>query len=111
MRDVTDPVAMVRIHWLGANREPEMGSTMGATAVFVLGDDASVVPDWPAAGEHHSILLTFTEVDLAVGVIEAKIDFLDRRSVAELLHEGAILLLMAGPTPIAEAEITAVMRE
>jgi hypothetical protein len=109
MRDVTDPMALVRIRWLNPGHHPAAGSTMGATAVFVMGNDAEVIPDWPAAGQHFSILLTFTEAPPGTEEAEAKVDFLDRDAVAERLHDDAKLLVMAGPKPIAEAEICAVL--
>lgn len=79
---------------------------MAATAVFVLGDDAEVVPDWPAGGEHFSVMLEFIDAPSEPGSINAKVDFLARDEVAELLHEGAQFMLMAGPTPIAEVRVT-----
>jgi hypothetical protein len=79
---------------------------MAATAVFVLGDDAEVVPNWPAAGEHYSVMLEFIDLPSQLGSMNAKVDFLARDEVADLLHEGALLLLMAGPTPIAEIRVT-----
>jgi hypothetical protein len=106
MREVSNPVAIARIRWLDPARHPAPGSTMGATAVFVLGNDAEVIPRWPAAGKHFSILLTFTDALIGTEETEAKVDFLDREAVANYLREGATLLIMAGPQPIAEAQIT-----
>lgn len=109
MRDVTDPMALVRVRWLSPGHHPAKGSTMGATAVFVMGNDAEVVPGWPAAGQHFSLLLTFTDAAPGTEEVEAKVDFLDRDAVADYLHDDAKLLVMAGPKPIAEAQVTAVL--
>src|SRR5882757_10052285 len=109
MRTVTDPVALARIRWLEPDRHPVPGSTMGATAVFVLGNDAEVMPGWPATGQHFSILLTFTDSSSATREAEAKIDFIDREGVADYLRENASFLVMAGPRPIAEGRITKVL--
>jgi hypothetical protein len=109
MRTVTDPVAMARVRWLVPNRHPAPGSTIGATAVFVLSDDAEVMPDWPATGEHFSILLTFTDSLSGTDEAEAKIDFLNREAVADYLRPNTSFLVMAGPQPIAEGRITNVL--
>jgi hypothetical protein len=109
MRTVTDPVALARVRWLEQDRRPSPGSTMGATAVFVLGDDGEVIPGWPATGQHFSVLLTFTDSPSTGDGAEAKVDFLDREAVADYLHKNASFLVMAGPKPIGEARITAVL--
>ena len=109
MREVTDPVAIAKVRWLDPSRHVEPGSTMGATAVFVLGGDAEVIPDWPARGEHYSVLMTFTDSRPARDEDEAKIDFLDREQVGDYVHEDAEFLVMAGPVPIGRATVTAVL--
>jgi hypothetical protein len=103
------PVATARVRWLAPRRLPAQGSTMWATAVFVLGNDPEVIPGWPATGEHFSVSLTFT--DLSAQEAEATIDFVNRELVADCLHEKAVFLVMAGPQPIAEARITAMLLE
>lgn len=80
---------------------------MAATAVFVHGQDEQIIPNWPAQGEHFSVLFTF--VGSADETRTAKVDFLDRALVADYIREGAIFLVMAGPKPIAEAQITEVL--
>lgn len=107
MRDVTDPVAVTRIRWMDDDLRPPAGSTVAATAVFVHGCDDQVIPNWPAGGEHFSVLLTL--VESADDAVTAKVDFLDRAAIAEYLREGAAFLVMAGPKPVAEARITAVL--
>ena len=109
MRTVTDPVAMARVRWLDPDPDPRPGKTVAATAVFWLGNDAEVMPGWPATGQHFSVLLTFTASPSAVNEAEAKVDFLDRESVADHVRENATFLVMAGPKPIAEGRITAVL--
>jgi hypothetical protein len=109
MKDVTDPVAIARVRWLDRKRRPESGSTMGATAVFVLGNDAEVTPGWPATGQHFSVLLTFTASPTGGDESFAKVDFIDREAVVDYLQVDSTFLLMAGPQPIGEAEITEVV--
>lgn len=111
MKDVTDPVATATIRWIDPGREVERGSTMGATAVFVLGDDADVIPDWPARGQHFSVIMTFTDCRPAVGEADANVDFLDREHVSEYLHDHVEFLVMAGPSPIGRATVTTVLWE
>jgi hypothetical protein len=71
-----------------------------------LGNDGEVIPDWPATGQHFSVLLTFTDSPSTANGAEAKADFLDREAVADYLHKNASFLVMAGPKPIGEARIT-----
>ncbi|MEA2533141.1 MAG: hypothetical protein QOJ93_952 [Actinomycetota bacterium] len=71
------PIAIARVRWLSPTRNPAPGSTMWATAVFVLGNDAEVIPGW----------------------------------LADNLHEKAVFLVVAGPQPIAEARIAAMLLE
>lgn len=79
---------------------------MAATAVFVLGGDADVVPGWPASGGHFSVLFEFLDTSAGPGCIDAKVDFLAREVVADYVREGATFLVMAGPKPIGEARVT-----
>jgi len=102
---VTDPMAIARIRWLDGDRHPPPGATIGATAVFSLGDDAQVIPGWPASGEHFSVLLEFLDTPANAGDINAKVDFLDRDAVIDKIREGTTFIVMAGPKPIAEANI------
>jgi hypothetical protein len=108
---VTDPVAMARVRWLDPDpdRHPGPGSTIAATAVFVRGNDAEVMPGWPVTGQHFSVLLAFTDSPSATNEAEAKVDFLDREAAADYLRENAAFVVMAGPKPIAEARIEAVL--
>jgi hypothetical protein len=109
VREVSDPVATARIRWLDPNTASEPGSTMGATAVFALGGDAEVIPDWPAGGQHFSILLTFTASRADRHEVDANLDVLDRQGAADCLREDAPFFVMAGPKPIGKATITSVL--
>jgi hypothetical protein len=100
---------MARVRWLDPDRHPGPGSTIGATAVFVLGNDAEVMPGWPATGQHFSVMLALTDSPSATNDAESKVDFLDRETVADYVRENAVFLVMAGPKPIAEARIAAVL--
>jgi hypothetical protein len=46
----------------GRKSGPPTGPVYAATCVFVHGGDAEVQPDWPAQGEHFSILMQPTEI-------------------------------------------------
>lgn len=83
---------------------PPAGPRYAATAVFVKGDDEQVVPNWPAGGEHFSVLLTYTG-PAEGGEVSAEIDFLARDQVADLLIEGATFFIMEGPHAVAEARV------
>lgn len=102
MRAVTNPHALVRLQWIPPSeggREPPPVPQYAATAVFELGGEAEVVPDWPASGEHYSVLLDFEADD------RAKAEFLAIDQVSELLVEGAAFLVMEGARAVARAEV------
>lgn len=107
---VDNPVALARVRWrVGEAPLPTPESAVASTAVFVLGGDEEVIPDWPAGGEHHSAMLELVGAMSPDGTAEAKVDFLDRSGVAERLHQGARFLFMAGPRVLAEVEVTSML--
>jgi hypothetical protein len=105
MRAVVNPHALVRLHWIPpteGGREPPPVQQYAATAVFELGGEAEVVPDWPASGEHYSVLLDFEAGDTA------KAEFLAIDQVSDLLFQGAVFLVMEGARAVARAEVVEV---
>lgn len=114
-RKLEHPVAMARVRWRSAEEGgrrtgPPPGPFFAATAVFVHGDDDQVIPDWPAGGEHFSMMLDYVG-DVADGEAEAKVDFIARELVAGHLRPGARFLVMEGRRPVAEAVISEVFTE
>jgi hypothetical protein len=101
-------MAIARVRWFteaaGGRHEPPQGPTYAATAVFVLGGDAELVPGWPAGGEHFSVLLDFDETS-PEGESLAKIEFMSWSLVADRLLPGSAFLIMEGPKPVAEARV------
>jgi hypothetical protein len=107
---VRDPVALARVHWRENDGPPPApGSCLASTAVFVLGGDEEVFADWPAGGEHFSVMLELMRDVTSADDAQAKVDFLARSQVAPYLHDGARFLFMAGRRVLAEAEITTVL--
>lgn len=102
-------MAEARVRWFseaeGGRREPPPGPTYAATAVFVLGGDAELIPDWPAGGEHFSVLLDFDEMS-PEGECLAKVEFMSWSLVADRLAPASVFLVMEGPRPVAEAVVT-----
>lgn len=109
MRAIDDPVAIADVTWLspeegGRKSGPPTAQVYAATCVFPLGDDATVVPGWPAAGDALSILLQQVDTD-STGVAVCKVDFLARDLARPFLVSGAPLLIMEGPAVVARATI------
>ena len=107
MRAVRDPIAIARVRWRspdgGGRTKPPPGPSFAATAVFKHGGDEEVVPEWPAGGEHFSVLLEYPSGSNAE--VTARVDFLARNLVADEVREGAQFIIMEGPRPVADAEI------
>lgn len=107
-------MAIASIRWLseseGGRDMPPAGLSYAATAVFVLGGDAEVIPGWPAKGEHFSVLLDFG-ANGAAGADETKVEFMSWSLVADYLHPGATFLVMEGARPVAQAQVTATFED
>jgi hypothetical protein len=63
-RRIAEPLALAHVRWQslsegGRQSGPPPGPFFAATAVFVHGDDEQVIPDWPAGGEHFSVMLDY----------------------------------------------------
>jgi hypothetical protein len=101
-------MAIATVRWFseeeGGRHQPPPGPTYAATAVFVFGGDAGLIPDWPAKGEHFSVLLDFDETNLE-GESLAKVEFMSWSLVADYLRPGSTFLILEGPKPVAEARV------
>lgn len=107
-RHIVDPVALAHIRWRspaeGGRSGPPLGPFFAATAVFVHGDDEQVIPDWPAGGEHFSVMLDYIG-NIENNEVDAKIDFIARELVADEIRPAAQFIVMEGHRPVADAQI------
>lgn len=114
MRRIDKPMALTTLRWFseeeGGRQAPPPGPTYATTVVFVLGDDADVIPGWPAKGQHFSVLFDFGEAG-PTRESEAKVEFMSWSLVADYLRSGANFLVMEGPRPVARAQVTAVFED
>jgi hypothetical protein len=109
INQIEQPMAIAALSWLGAQEGgrrsgPPTAPVYAATCVFPLGDDAEVLPGWPAAGDALSILLEAVEIT-ADGRGTYKVDFLARDLARPLLYPGATVLIMEGPSVVARGVI------
>lgn len=109
IRPIDEPMAVADVTWLapeegGRKSGPPTAKVYAATCVFPLGEDAAVVPGWPAAGDALSILLEHIGTE-PTGVLVYKVDFLARDLARRFLVNGAPLLIMEGPAVVARATI------
>ena len=106
---IEQPMAIARVSWLSADEGgrrsgPPSAPVYAATCVFLLGDDAEVLPRWPASGDALSILLEAVETE-DDGSGTYKVDFLARGLARPFLRTDAEFLVMEGPTVVAHAVI------
>ena len=83
-------------------------SQYAASAVFVLGGDAEVLPGWPGSAERFSIgfnLLPGPQPDWE----PVEFDFLARDLVLDKVHPGAEMLITEGWQVVAELRVTQVL--
>ncbi len=110
-----EPIATALVRWRlaadgGRTSGPPPGPQYAASAVFVLGDDHEVTPDWPAGAEHFSVGMNLGAAE-SDGRQWAEIDFLARDLVADYVRPGIGFLVMEGPRPVADAEIISVLAD
>lgn len=109
MKRITDPLALVRVRWLspneGGRRDIPPGPLFAATAVFRLGKDEEVIGDWPAEGEHFSVLLEFGELHDSRRELDAIVEFMHNEAVYDLVRVRTQFLLMEGARPIADVSV------
>lgn len=109
---IDEPMARAEVSWLtveqgGRRTGRPTAPVYAATCVFPLGDDASVHPGWPAAGDALSILLEEAED----GPTVYKVDFLAKDLARPFLHPGAEFLVMEGPRVVGRGTVTDVEPE
>ena len=110
-----DVLAKARIRWLnpsegGRESGPPPGPQYAASAVFVLGNDWEVVPDWPVGAEYFSVGMNLGDI-ARDGRQTAEIDFLARDLVADLLRPGVEFLVMEGARHVGTAQVLEVSPE
>lgn len=108
-----NPVARGWITWRapdagGRPNGPPPGPQYAATAVFVRGGDAEVVPNWPDDAEHFSIGFNLEDEWSTDGRQRVEIDFLARDLVMHMLRPGSHLLVLEGWQVVAELDVEAV---
>src|SRR5438046_4148296 len=101
LTELWEPLATAEVRWVatadgGRRSGPPTVPVYAATAVFRLGGDAEVVPGWPGAAEHLSILVQRVGVS-PEGADVSKIGFLAPDLARPHLRVGAELLIMEGP--------------
>lgn len=104
-------MALARVRWFPESASgrpaPPPGPTYASTAVFVLGGGSELVPDWPAGGEHFSVMIDVDDLGVADEGL-AKVEFMARSLVADRLSVGSTFLIMEGRRVVAEARVTEV---
>jgi hypothetical protein len=113
IKQISHPMAHAVVTWVppesgGRRSGPPSAKVYAATATFVMGDDAEVLPGWPARAEQLSIMLEKTE-DKPCKPHKYKLDFIARDIARQFIHPGAELLIMEGPKVVANAFITDVV--
>ncbi|MGN8246139.1 hypothetical protein ACTHAM_003274 [Cellulomonas soli] len=109
------PMARAVLTWRtaeegGRKTGPPTARVYAATCVFLLGDDATVHPGWPAAGDALSILLEASD-STELGSTVCKVDFLARDLARPLLHVGAEFLVLEGPSVVGRGRTIEVVPE
>lgn len=86
---------------------PPNGEQYAASAVFVLGGDAEVIPGWPDTAERFSIGLNLSGHAMEWNPVE--VDFLARDLVMDKLRPGVDILITEGARVVADLRITQVV--
>lgn len=110
--DITNPIARAEVSWLppeagGRRSGPPTATVYAATCAFALGDDADVLPGWPAAAAEWSILLQ--QESGSDGPRLYKVDFLYPDRVRNFVRNGAELVILEGHRVVATAVLRDVM--
>jgi hypothetical protein len=113
--DIPEPWALATVNWLtaeqgGRSSGPPTAPVYAANCVFPLGEDAALVPGWPAAGEMFSLLLQKRR-EQPDGTWLCAVDFLVREAVVPYVVRGAPMLVMEGPKVVGRAVIEDVFPE
>jgi hypothetical protein len=104
-----EPVATGLIRWRspeegGRTSGPPNGEQYAASAVFVLGGEADVLPGWPDTAERFSVGLNLIGHDSEWEPVE--VDFLARDLVMDKLRPGVEILITEGARVVADLRIT-----
>lgn len=104
-----EPVARGLIRWRTAEEGGRAGGPPGghqyaATAVFVLGGEAEVIPGWPDTAERFSIGLNLIGLGSEWSPVET--DFLARDLVMDKVRPGTHILVTEGARVVADLRIT-----
>jgi hypothetical protein len=113
--DLSAPMALATVTWFDAARGgrsggPPTAPVYAANCVFPLGEDAALIPGWPAAGEMFSLLLQ-KRAQHPDGTWLCAVDFLVRDAVVSYVVRGAPMLVMEGPKVVGRAVIGEVLPE
>ena len=114
-RRMAEPLSLAHLRWRslfegGRQSGAPRGPFFAATAVFVHGDDEQVIPDWPASGEHFSVMLEYIG-NVETNEVDAKVDFIAGDLVSDELRPDARFIVMEGRHQVADAWITKVFTE
>ena len=107
--NIEDPLAFAAVNWTSAEEGgrrsgPPTAPVYSATAVFKLGDDAEVMPGWPATADQLSILLQRVSQPATEEVV--KVGFLYPELAQPFLRNGAEFLVLEGPRVVARGVVT-----
>jgi hypothetical protein len=110
MVELKEPMATAEVRWVpaedgGRKSGPPTAAVYAATAVFVLGGDAEVMPGWPASADQLSILIRRLATD-DNGLDMAEIGFLAPDLARPYLRPGRELLVLEGPQTVAWMQIS-----
>ena len=108
--NIEDPLALATVTWVSAEEGgrrsgPPTAPVYSATAVFKLGNDAEVMPGWPATADQMSILLQRVSQPAATEEV-VKVGFLYPELAQPSLRDGAEFLVLEGPKVVACAVVT-----
>lgn len=108
--NIEDPLAFAAVTWASAEEGgrrsgPPTAPVYSATAVLKLGDDAAVMPGWPATADQLSILLQRVSQPAATEEV-VKVGFLYPELAQPFLRNGAEFLVLEGPKVVARGVVT-----
>ncbi|WP_007024985.1 hypothetical protein [Saccharomonospora iraqiensis] len=115
LSEIGNPVATARMRWIPAEEGgrasgPPTAAVYASTTTFRTGDPVEQDAGWPATDPRTtSVLLQRVEPE-PHEVERSKVGFLAPEQARPYLREGAELVVLEGPKPVAEAVITEVLR-
>ncbi|WP_026452868.1 hypothetical protein [Saccharomonospora iraqiensis] len=114
LSEIGNPVATARVRWIPADEGgrasgPPTGPVHAATATFRTGDPVERDPGWPATDPRTTSVLLQRIGPAPCEVELATVGFLAPDQARPYLREGAELVVLEGPRPVADAVITEVL--